>query len=111
MKLYKSDNAAYLYVMRINYINKVYFGDCMTMNVINMTDKRRTIYNKDFNVEQLKEEYRLCCDGEKLNKYNSVDSLEYYLLYNKSNLKESIKDFSIRFGVYITYYNEVYNGQ
>tara|TARA_R100001460_G_scaffold76646_4_gene117616 strand:+ start:7728 stop:8063 length:336 start_codon:yes stop_codon:yes gene_type:complete len=111
MKLYRSNNAAYLYVMRINYINRVYFGDPMTMNVINMTDKRRSIYNKDFNVEQLKKEYLDCCDQTLLSKYNSVDSLEYFLLYNKLSLKESIKDFSIRFGVYISYYNEVYNGQ
>ena len=57
MKIYKSNNGSYLYVARLNHINKVYFGDPMTANVINMTDKRRTIYNKDFNVEQLKEEY------------------------------------------------------
>jgi len=109
--LYKSNNEAYLYVMRINYLNKVYFGDTMTMNVINMTDKRRTIYDKAFDVEILKEEYFQCCKKENLNKYNSLDSLEYYLLYNKSSLKSSLKDFSIRFGLYVTYYNEVYNGQ
>ena len=110
MKLYRSNNAAYMYVMRINHCNKVWFGDPMCMNVINMTDKRRTIYDKAFDIEQLREEYLLCCDKEKLTKYNSIDSLEYYLLYNKLSLKESIRDFQIKFGVYITYYNKIYDG-
>jgi len=110
MKLYKSENPAYLYVMRINYLNKVWFGDSMVMNVINMTDKRRKIYSTEFDVEKLKDEYLICCDEKKLTKYNTVDSLEYYLLYNKPSLKASIKEFSTRFGVYIKYYNEQYDG-
>ena len=109
MKLYLSNNSAYMYVIRINCCNKVYFGDPLTMNVINMTDKRRKIYNKDFDIEALKREYYDCCDKANLTKYNTVDSLEYYLLYNKQNLKLSIKDFQIRFGVYISYYNIVYD--
>ena len=111
MKLYKSDNAAFMYILRINYCNKVYFGDCMTMNAINMSDKRRTIYSKTFDIEALKREYYDCCDKANLTKYNTVDSLEYYLLYNKSNLKLSIKDFQTRFGVYITFINEFYDGK
>ena len=111
MKIYKSNNGSYLYVARLNHLNKVYFGDGMALNVIMASDKRRSIYSKDFDIEALKREYFDCCEKEKLSKYNTVESLEYYLLYNKHNLKDSIKDYVMRFGVYISYYNEVYNGQ
>tara|TARA_R110000782_G_scaffold172794_1_gene264402 strand:- start:88 stop:423 length:336 start_codon:yes stop_codon:yes gene_type:complete len=111
MKIYKSNNGSYLYVARLNHINKVYFGDGMALNVIMASDKRRSIYSDKISLQELKEEYFNCCNVENLNKYHSVESLEYYLLYNKGNLKDSIKDYVMRFGVYITYYNEVYANQ
>lgn len=111
MKLYKSDQAGFLYVMRINYLNRIYFGDDMALNVNMANDKRRGHYSPDINTDELREEYLNCMDKTKLKQFNTVEALEYYLLYNKHNLKSSIKDFTVRFGVFVTTTNEVYNGQ
>ena len=111
MKLFRSNDDAYLYVMRINHLNKVYFGNPNCFNVVNSSDKRRNIYCSEITIDNLKKEYLECVCREKLEKFNSIESLEFYLLFNKPTLKESIRDYSTRFGVHIHSYSEYYTGQ
>jgi len=110
MKLYRSDQAGYIYVMRINHLNRIYFGDPLALNVNMANDKRRGCYSPDINIDELKEEYLNCMDKKKLKQFNTPEAMEFYLLYNKHNLKSSIKDYTIRFGVFINITNEVYGG-
>lgn len=110
MKLYKSNDVDYLYVLRITKDNRIYFGNALSLNAINASDRRRSIFCNDINIDDLRNEYLECVDKEKLNKFNSVEALEFYILYNKTNLKDSIKDYMTRFGVYVKNYSEYYTG-
>ncbi len=111
MKLYRSDDIEYLYVLRIKKGNLIYFGNPLTFNIINSSDRRRSVYCEEIDVSDLKQEYLECVDKEKLKKFNTVEALEYYILYNKVNLKDSLKDYCIRFGVYVKNYSEYYTGE
>jgi len=106
MKLYKSDKEQYLYVMRVNHIEHIYFGDPWSLNYIMANDRRRGCFiPNELDRENLKKEYLECIDPKKLNHFKSTECMEYYLLYNKINLKSSLEDFTQRFGVYITNLN------
>ncbi len=111
MKLYRSDDIEYLYVLRITKGNLIYFGEPLCFNVINSSDRRRSVYCEEVNVSDLRNEYLECVDEKKLNKFNTVESLEFYILYNKRNLKDSLRDYMIRFGVYVKNYSEYYTGE
>ena len=110
MKLYRSNDIDFMYVMRITKENLIYFGNPLTFNVINSSDRRRSVYCKDIDINDLKQEYLECVDKEKLKKFNSREALEFYILYNKTTLKESVKDYCTRFGVYAKNYSEYYTG-
>lgn len=108
MKLFRSDDADFLYVMRLTKDNRIYFGNPLMLNAINSSDRRRSVFCNDINVDDLRNEYLECVDKNNLKKFNSVEALEYYILYNKTTLKESLKDYCIRFGVYVKNYSWIY---
>ena len=110
MKLYRSNDIKYLYLLRITKDNKIYFGNTLTFNVINSSDRRRSVYCKDIDIEELQNEFLDCVDKEKLKKFNSREALEFYILYNKPTLKESIKDYTTRFGVFVKNNSVYYTG-
>jgi len=106
MRLFKSDKEQYLYVMRVNQLEHIYFGDPWSLNYIMANDRRRGCFiPNELDRENLKKEYLECIDPKKLNHFKSTECMEYYLLYNKINLKSSLEDFTQRFGVYITNLN------
>ena len=109
MKLYRSNDIDYLYILRITKDKKIYFGNPNVFNVINSSDRRRSVYT-NIEYQELQNEFLECVDKEKLKKFNSVEALEFYILYNKTTLKESIKDYCTRFGVYLKNYSEYYTG-
>lgn len=101
MKLYKSNDPDYLYAMKINK-NYIYFGDPLALNMNNSNDKRKRIYIADSEARNdLKREYISLIDEKKLQQFNTKESFEFYLLYNKGNLKQSINDYTKIFGAYI----------
>jgi hypothetical protein len=109
MKLYKSNNRKYLYVMVYNN-NKIYFGNPHELNVNNSNDNRRTIYIKDDIIrEELVADYYCSCNHEDLKYFNTLTSLEFYLLFNKKNLKQSVLDYQKRFGVHVKIIRQFYN--
>ena len=110
MKLYRSNDIDFMYVMRITKENLIYFGDPLCFNVINSSDRRRSVFCKDININDLKQEYLECVDKQKLKKFNTIEALEYYILYNKTTLKESLRDYCTTFGVYVKNFSEYYTG-
>lgn len=102
MKLYKSNNPDFLYAMKINN-DFIYFGDPWAMNMNNTNDKRKRIYIPEKEERlKLRKEYLDLIDKDKLERFNNKETFEYYLLYNKDNLKQSILDYQRRFGAYIS---------
>lgn len=102
MKLYKSNKDEFLYMMKINS-NFIHFGDPWVLNMNNTNDRRKRIYIADKNERlKLRQEYLDIIDKTKLETFNTKESFEYYLLYNRDNLKQSINDYTKRFGAYIT---------
>ena len=101
MKLYKSDNPDYLYAMKIRD-DFVYFGDPWALNMNNSNDRRKRVYlpEKEDRLE-LRREYEKMVDKSRYARFNNKETFEYYLLYNKDNLKQSILDYQRRFGAYI----------
>ena len=110
MKLFRSDDADFLYVMRLTKDNRIYFGNPLMLNAINSSDRRRSVFCDEISVEELKNEYLECVNKNNLKKFNSVEALEFYILYNKPNLKDSLKDYMTRFGVYVKNYSWIYTG-
>ena len=99
--MYKSDNPKFLYAMKL-HDDFIYFGDAEALNMNNTNDKRKRIYLSDSEARnELKREYKSLIDEKKLEKFNTKEALEYYLLYNTGNLKSSILDYTKTFGVYI----------
>ena len=108
MKLFKSNNRRYLYVMVYNN-KKIYFGNPLELNVNSSNDNRRTIYIRDDAVrEELITDFYCSCNHEELLYFNTVTSLEFYLLFNKKNLKSSVLDYQRRFGVHVKIIREFY---
>ena len=111
MKLYKSNRKEHLFMMRIENKN-VYFGDPWSLNYCMANDKRRStyLYIREER-EQLKTDFIECVDVRELSDFKSAICLEYFILYNKYNIKRSVDDYSMKFGVCVrNHHRRVYSG-
>jgi len=99
--LYKSDKPEFRYVMKINF-ELVYFGDVNYVNTIIVSDRRRVYYLKSQEERDLiRTEYLECIDTSKLNMFNTRESMESYILFNKRTLSQGIKSYQKRYGIYL----------
>tara|TARA_A100001391_G_scaffold203783_1_gene197092 strand:- start:1393 stop:1728 length:336 start_codon:yes stop_codon:yes gene_type:complete len=109
MKLYKSDKKEHLFLMRIETEN-VYFGDPSCLNYCMANDKRRStyLYIREER-EKLKDDFVECVDVRELSNFKSPICLEYFILYNKMNIKKSVDDYCMKFGVCVrNHHRKVY---
>jgi len=85
-----------------NETHSVFFGLRGVVNYIDINDRRKKLYIKsEEQREAIKDDFRTKIDKNVLNKYNHPVTLEYYILYNKTTLRESIKQYQKIFGVYL----------
>ena len=107
MKLYKSDVPHYRYVVEHNDWF-VYIGHTDHLTYPLVCDKRRLVYlSSDDDRTMIKRDYLETIDQSRLDRFNTKEALECFLLYNKPTLKASIKDYTQRFGVYLQNYHKV----
>jgi hypothetical protein len=85
-----------------NETHSVFFGLRGVVNYIDINDRRKKLYMESKEQrEAIKNDFREKIDKSILNKYNHPVTLEYYILYNKPTLRESIKNYERNFGVYL----------
>ena len=99
LKLYKSDNPSYHYMVVVNNVERIYIGDANCLTYIMASDRRRVCFLENANA--IKDEYEQCMDRSRLGYFLNQEALEYYLLYCKPTLRIAIKHYAKIFGVYI----------
>ena len=77
LKLYKSDDPSYHYMVVIHNVERIYIGDANCLTYVMASDRRRVCRLEDARV--LKDEYEECMDRSKLGYFLNQEALEYYL--------------------------------
>jgi len=80
----------------------IHFGDSNFRDFILMNDRNSKYYEPNKNErERVKKNYRRRHRGDNLENPFSAGALSYYLLWNKSSLRKSIKDYENKFNIKI----------
>ena len=78
----------------------VYFGKRSETNYLDVCDKRKSTYlSEEIDRENIKNVFRDNFDKSKLNVFYLPETMEYYILYNKCSLRESVDDYKRKFGL------------
>ena len=99
LKLYKSDDPSYHYMVVIHNVERIYIGDANCLTYVMASDRRRVCRLEDARV--LKDEYEECMDRSKLGYFLNQEALEYYLLYSKPSLRIALQHYEKTFGVHV----------
>ena len=93
----------YKYEIRFPFDDRekiVYFGKRSETNYLDVCDKRKSTYlSEEIDRENIKNVFRNNVDKSKLKCFYLPETLEYYLLYNKPSLRNSISDYKKTFGL------------
>ena len=78
----------------------VYFGKRDEINYLDVCDKRKSSYlSEEIDRQNIKNVFRENVDKSKLKCFYLPETLEYYLLYNKSSLRDSVNEYKKIFGL------------
>ena len=99
LKLYKSDNPSYHYMVVVNNVERIYIGDAKCLTYLMASDRRRVCFLE--NAQPIKDEYEQCMDRSRLGYFLNQEALEYYLLYSRPSLRTALQHYQKTFGVHV----------